>query len=41
MSRSELAKLEKLHEENRRLWHVVAEKSMDNAALKELHRGIC
>ncbi len=39
MSKSELAELKALQEENRRLRHVVAELSLDNAALKELQRG--
>ncbi|MCW5941803.1 MAG: transposase [Fimbriimonadaceae bacterium] len=39
MSRSELAELKAMQEENRRLRHLVAELSLDNAALKELQRG--
>jgi putative transposase len=39
MTKSELAGLRRLQEENRRLRHVVAELSLDNAALKELQRG--
>ncbi|MCZ7579741.1 MAG: transposase [Fimbriimonadaceae bacterium] len=39
MTRSELAELKSLQEENRRLRHVVSELSLDNAALKELQRG--
>jgi putative transposase len=39
MTKSELAELRALQEENRRLRHVVSELSLDNAALKELQRG--
>lgn len=39
MSRSELSELKALQQENRRLRHVVAELSLDNAALKELQKG--
>ncbi|WKZ79137.1 MAG: transposase [Fimbriimonadaceae bacterium] len=39
MTKSELAELKALQEENRRLRHVVSELSLDNAALKELQRG--
>lgn len=39
MTKSELAQLKSLQEENRRLRHVVSELSLDNAALKELQRG--
>ena len=39
MSRSELAELKAMQEENRRLRHLVAELSLDNAALKELQKG--
>ena len=39
MTKSELSELRRLQEENRRLRHVVAELSLDNAALKELQRG--
>ena len=39
MTKSELASLRALQEENRRLKHLVAELSLDNAALKELQKG--
>ncbi len=39
MSKSELAELKAMQEENRRLRHKVAELSLDNAALKELQKG--
>jgi len=39
MTKSELSELKALQDENRRLRHVVAELSLDNAALKELQRG--
>ena len=39
MSRSELAELKALQEENRRLRHIVSELSLDNAALKEIAKG--
>ena len=34
-----LAEFKQVQEENRRLRHLVAELSLDNAALKELQRG--
>lgn len=39
MTKSELSQLKALQEENRRLKHLVAELSLDNAALKELQKG--
>lgn len=39
MSKSELAELKALQEENRRLRHIVSELSLDNAALKEVAKG--
>ena len=39
MSKSELAELKAMQDENRRLRHLVAELSLDNAALKELQKG--
>lgn len=39
MTKSELASLKALQDENRRLKHLVAELSLDNAALKELQKG--
>jgi len=39
MTRSDLAELKALQEENRRLKGLVAELSLDNAALKELQKG--
>ena len=39
MSKSELAALRALQDENRRLKSLVAELSLDNAALKELQKG--
>ena len=39
MTRSELAAMKALQEENRRLKNIVAELSLDNAALKELQKG--
>ena len=39
MSKTELAELKEMQEENRRLRHLVAELSLDNAALKELQKG--
>jgi putative transposase len=39
MTKSDLAELKALQEENRRLKGLVAELSLDNAALKELQKG--
>ena len=39
MTKSELAELKALQEENRRLRHIVSELSLDNAALKEIAKG--
>lgn len=39
MTKSELAELKALQDENRRLRHIVSELSLDNAALKEIARG--
>ncbi len=39
MSRSDLVEFKAMQEENRRLRHLVAELSLDNAALKELQKG--
>jgi putative transposase len=39
MAKSDLAAMRTLQEENRRLKHLVAELSLDNAALKELQKG--
>jgi putative transposase len=39
MTKSELAELKVLQEENRRLRHIVSELSLDNAALKEIAKG--
>ncbi len=39
MSKSELAELKLLQEENRRLRHIVSELSLDNSALKEIAKG--
>lgn len=39
MSKSDLAAYKALQDENRRLRHLVAELSLDNAALKELQKG--
>ena len=39
MSRSELAELKALQEENRRLLHIVSELSLDLAATKEIAKG--
>ena len=39
MTKSDLAELRALQEENRRLKGLVAELSLDNAALKELQKG--
>ena len=39
MTKSELAELKALQDENRRLRHIVSELSMDNAALKEIAKG--
>jgi len=39
MTKSDLAELKALQDENRRLKGLVAELSLDNAALKELQKG--
>lgn len=39
MTKSELAELKALQEENRKLNHIVADQAMDNLALKELVKG--
>lgn len=39
MAKSDLTALRVLQDENRRLKHLVAELSLDNAALKELQKG--
>ena len=39
MTKSDLTAMRSLQDENRRLRHLVAELSLDNAALKELQRG--
>jgi len=39
MTKSELSELKALQEENRRLKHLVAELSLDNAAYKEIAKG--
>lgn len=39
MSKSELAELKALQEENRRLRHIVSELSLDLAATKEIAKG--
>jgi len=39
MSKSDLTAMRALQDENRRLKHLVAELSLDNAALKELQKG--
>ncbi len=39
MSRSDLVEFKAMQEKNRRLRHLVAELSLDNAALKELQKG--
>ena len=39
MTKSDLAQLRALQDENRRLRHLVAELSLDNAAYKELAKG--
>lgn len=39
MTKSELTQLRALQDENRRLRHLVAELSLDNAAYKEVQKG--
>lgn len=39
MTKSELAELKSLQDENRRLKHIVASQALDNLALKELVKG--
>lgn len=39
MTKSDLTQMKSLEEENRRLKNLVAELSLDNAALKELQKG--
>ena len=39
MTKSDLTQLRALQDENRRLRHLVAELSLDNAAYKEIQRG--
>ncbi|MBA3726072.1 MAG: transposase [Armatimonadetes bacterium] len=39
MSKSDLTQLRALQDENRRLRHLVAELSLDNAAYKEIQKG--
>ena len=39
MTKNELTQMRSLQEENRRLKHLVAELSLDNAALKEIQKG--
>lgn len=39
MTKNELTEMRALQEENRRLKHLVAELSLDNAALKEIQKG--
>jgi putative transposase len=39
MTKSELTQMRSLQDENRRLKHLVAELSLDNAAFKEIQKG--